>query len=334
MTEEKLQTNLEEFSRCEEQTWAQLDDEGSHHRIDNKDVALEDTIRHALWLDTVLRVTDLDDIEIHVRDGIAHLSGYLTSVTNRKRVDKALETVEGLRNVRSELVVDDQLTYEVSASLAELEHQYQCKFFTGVSHGVVALNGEVNSLEVREAAEKLAASNPQVRGVLNYISVPGLDQNPEEHRFLQPSIGGDINFRDGAAGTVEQVVINPDNRLVVAAVIKGHIVDALQPVIVQSDSQLLVIPMSAMGNLTNNSGSLTIKSTDSTAYQEFNADNFITPWADWAPPYPYCSKDVLFPAEYHQPGKIEGKPDQAPSMRKDGEKALNEEIDHNDSLGG
>jgi len=337
MTEEKLQTNLVEFSRCEEQTWAQLDeDESGQPRIDEKDAALEDTIRHALWMDTVLRGTDLDDMEIHVRDGIAYLSGYLTSVSNRKRVEKALKSVEGLLSIRSELIVDDQITFEVAASLAELEHQHKCKFFTGVSHGVVALNGDVNNLDVREMAGQAAARHPLVRGVLNYISVPGLDQNPEEHRFMQPTIGTEVNFRDGAIGTVEQVVINPHNRLVVAAVIKGHLNDnpqsAKEPI--RSGSGLVVIPMDAMGNLTNNSGFLTIRSTDFEKYQEYNADDFITPWADWVPPYPYCPKDILFPAEYRQPGRVEGKPDETPLASKAGEKALNQEIDHNDSLGG
>src|SRR5512135_2023746 len=127
MTEERLQTNLVEFSRCEEETWEQLDEESGHSRPDNKDTALEDTIRHALWKDVVLRATDLNDIEIHVKDGVAYLSGYVTSMSNRKRVDKALQDIEEQPSVRTDLVVDDQVTFEVAASLAELEHKYQCK---------------------------------------------------------------------------------------------------------------------------------------------------------------------------------------------------------------
>jgi hypothetical protein len=232
--------------------------------------------------------------------------------------------------------VDDQVTFEVAASLAELEHKYQCKFFTGISHGVVALNGEVSSEEVRDLAEQYAARHPLVRGVLNYISVPGREQDPEEHRFLQPSVGTEVNFRDGAIGTVEKVVINPNNRLVEAVVIKGRLNDTPQSANepIRSGSNLQVIPMTAMGNLTNNSGFLTIESTEFEKYQEFNPDHFINPWADWSPPYPYCSKDILFSAEYGQPERIEGKPDEAPLASKEPQKALEKEIDHNDSLGG
>lgn len=336
MTEEKLQTNLAEFSRCEEETWSELDDESGRRLFDNADVAMEDTIRHALWKDVVLRATDLNDIEIHVRDGVAYLSGYVTSMSNLKRVDKALQGIEEQPRVRTELVVDDQVTFEVAAALAELEHKYQCKFFTGVSHGVVALNGDVSSMEVRELAEQSAASHPLVRGVLNYISVPGFEQNPEEHRFLQPTVGTEINFRDGAIGTIEKVVINHHNRLVEAVVIKGRLNDAPQSAKepIRPGSELQVIPISVMGNLTNNSGFLTVESTEFDKYQEFNPDHFITPWADWSPPYPYCSKDILFPAEYGQPQRIEGKPDEAPLASDEPRKALDKEIDHNDSLGG
>lgn len=338
--EQILQTNLDEYSRCEEQAWLLSNDENSHSPIEKTDAALEEKINHALWKDNVLRATDNNEIDIHVRNGIVYMSGHLISSTNRTRIEKALQTVEGIRGSRSKLVMDDGLMLEVAASLGKLEHDHQCKFFTGVSHGVVVLNGEVSSMEVRKAAEQCAASHPNVRGVINYIHVPGFDPGLQDSRFMQPPIGKEICFRDGVTGIVQQVVINPNNRLVVAMTIKGRISDSRQNLSLSDNStaqpagQLLVIPISVVEHLTSSSGFLTIKSTDFTKYQKFDASGFTIPEAGWVPPYPYCPEDVLFPADDQQVGNIESNPNQAPVMRKTGEQVLGEQLLTNDSLGG
>ena len=338
--EQVLQTNLDEFSRCEEQAWLQSDDENNHGPIEKTDAGIEEKIDHALWKDDVLRVTDNKEIDIHVKNGIVYMSGHLISSTNRNRVEKALQTVEGIRGSRSKLVMDDELMLEVAVSLGKIEHDHQCKFFTGVSHGVVVLNGEVSSMDVRNSAEKCAASHPNVRGVINYIHAPGVDPGLQDYRFLQPPIGKEICFRDGVTGIVQQVVINPDNRLVIAMTIKGHIYDLPRNLslsnntVAQPAGQLLVIPMSVMGHLTNGSGFLTIKSTDFSKYQKFDASIFTSPEAGWVPPYPYCPDDVLFPAGYQHVGKIASIPNQAPPKRRTGEQVLSEQVLANDSLGG
>jgi hypothetical protein len=151
----------------------------------------------------------------------------------------------------------------------------------------------------------------------------------QDHRFLQPSIGSEISFRDGPIGIVQQVVINPDNRLVIALTVKGNKDSSYQ-----LPGEQLVIPISAVDHLTNNSGFLSIRSTDDTKYQKFEAANYITPGDDWVPPYPYCPNDVLFPVEFEQSASMKGKPHPAPAERKTGEDALKEEIHANDSLGG
>ena len=320
MLREQALPNIDEYQRCGEPGLSQIDAEKSLSPIQEIDASIEEKIHQALWKDDVLRATDYNEIEIHVKNGIVYLSGHLISTTNRQRVEKAIQTVDGILGIRSKLVLDDELTREVAASLGELEHLHHCKFFTGVSHGVVVLNGEVSSLEVRKSAEQAAASHPHTRGVINYIRVPGVDLDLQNQRFLQPPIGKEIYFRDGISGIVRQVVINPDNRLVTAMTIQGHLNDLHQNLAMSSDSaapimhQLLVIPIDVIGNLTNSSGFLTIKSTDYSKYQKFDASMFDTPANDWVPPYPYCPDEVLFAVEYPQ--------------------ALTEQIVANDSLGG
>jgi osmotically-inducible protein OsmY len=284
------------------------------------DADIEEKVHQALWKDDVLRATDNNEIDIRVKNGIVYLSGHMISTTNRQRVEKALQTVDRILAIRTHLVLDDELTREVATSLSQLEHIHHCKFYTGVSHGVVVLNGEVESMEVRQSAEQSAANHPNVRGVINYIRVPGFDLDLSNQRFLQPPIGKEMYFLDGISGIIRQVVINPDNRMVTALILQGHFNDLQQKLtlsnnsLAQAEKQLLLIPMSVVGYLTKSSGSLTIKSTEFSMYQKFDSALFIAPTKDWVPPYPYCQDEVLFPVENKQ--------------------AISEQIVANDSLGG
>lgn len=295
-TEQALSSNLEGFSWCLEQT----QDENAQYPNKIMDLALEEKIRRAIWKDDVLRATDFNEINIRVKNGVAYTSGHLLNSTNRQRVEKAIHSIEGLRGTQSSLVMDDELTCEVAAALASLEMINHCKFFTGVSHGVVVLNGKVESTELRLDAELCAASHPHVRGVINYISVPGITFSLDDNRLLQPPIGKEIYFLDGISGIVNQVVINPNNRRVDAMTIKGRFYN-LRPSLsisknwpAQTAEQLLLIPMNIMGYLTNSSGYLTVASTNYAKFEKFEPALFTAPHKGWVPPYPYCPMDVLF----------------------------------------
>jgi hypothetical protein len=140
---------------------------------------------------------------------------------------------------------------------------------------------------------------------------------------------------------VRQVVINPNNRQVVAMTIQGDFDESrgnhtsLNMSARQPAKQLLVIPVSVVRHMTKNSGFLTIRSTDSTRYQEFDASLFTTPNKDWLPPYPYCPDEVLFPAEYQWLGiKVEKASNRAPFIIKTEVQKMSEELLFNDSLGG
>jgi osmotically-inducible protein OsmY len=295
-------TNPEEYSRCGEHDQAGGISQNDRH-IQEMDMAMDRKINHALWKDEVLRATDIGAFEIHVKNSIVYMSGHLNGSTNHQRVQKALRTVDGIEGVRSTLVMDDDLLKQVATSLGQLEHSYHCKFFTGVLNGVVILNGEVGSRDVSKRAEQEIAGNSRVRGVINVLRIPGVDSSEQDDRFLQPAIGKEIIFRDGASGIVRQVVIDPDNRRVIAMIIQGQFFQSQQhPTLAQNSrspipEQMLVIPVSTVGYLTNNSGFLTIPSTDTAKFQEYDSSLFAAPENDWVPPYPYCIEDVFFPAE-------------------------------------
>ena len=269
------QTKLDNFSRYEERR-LMIDHGKSPGPTQKTDAAIQESMNSALWNDRVLRALDNHQIDVQVRSGVGYLNGHILSRISQSRIKNALRAIPGLLEIKNNLVLDDKLTTEVAASLGKLEHTYTCKFFTGVIHGVVTLNGAVSHSDVRDRAEQRAANHPQVRGVINYIRVIGVDLGSQDHRFIQPPIGKKFYFRDGISGIVRKVVINPDNRRVIAMTIQGHFEEFRRELTFsnisssQSVDQLLVIPMSVVGHVTKNSGFLTISSTDSSKYQQFD----------------------------------------------------------------
>jgi sporulation protein YlmC with PRC-barrel domain len=168
---------------------------------------------------------------------------------------------------------------------------------------VVTLNGEVDEVHLVSLAERCAAAIPGVRGILNYIRTTGFDRNAEDLRFLQPVINTQIYFQDGPSGTVQQVVIDPNNRLVSGVLIQGRFSNSPKSSRSTIDggtssSKQIVIPAREIRYLTKRSGFLKIRSFDTERYDDFVAQDFISPEKNWIPPFPYHLENVLLPAEH------------------------------------
>jgi osmotically-inducible protein OsmY len=296
------ETKLDEFSRGNARTQLMANTRNRNRVIKKMDIAITDRVDEVLWSDEVLRM-DYKEIDVYIEDQILYLSGHVVSTMNQQRVDNAIRAIPGILEVKNMLYSDDTLTREVAGALGCIEHVYKVKFFTGVRHGVVALNGEVSDINVRSLAEKCASSISGVRGVINHIRTPGVDRKVEDIRFFQPMISEQIYFRDGPSGIVKQVIINPNNRLVVAMVVQGYFIKSpytfrsMINMEVQS-SKKVVIPTREIRYLTKRSGFLNIKSVETERYGDFDPRGFIPPKRSWEPPFPYYLEDVLFPAEY------------------------------------
>jgi osmotically-inducible protein OsmY len=296
-------TNPDEFSRCEELELKT--EQGKNLSLSQKtDAAIKESINNSLWKDEVLRAIEYDEFAIYVKEGVVYLNGHIVSASSQKRIETAIRAISGVQALQNNLVLDDNLTPEVAGSLSALEHTYDCKFFTGASHGIISLNGVVIGENVKSLAERCVASNPNVRGVINNVRVSGAAMRLPEEPFLQPTIGELIYFLDGVSGVVKQVIMNPNNRRVIAMTVWGQFASQPQdsgslhygeP---RSPGQLIVLLMDTVRYLTRNSGFLHIKSTETERYKDFDPASFFTPPVDWRPPYPYCRADVLIPVEY------------------------------------
>jgi osmotically-inducible protein OsmY len=331
--------NSDEFSRCEERR--QMADHGkSLSPIQKTDAAIKETIYHAFWKDDVLRAIEYSEIDVHVKNGIVYLNGHIVSTTSKSRIENAIRAIPGILGIKNNLVLDDRLTLEIATSLGKLEHTYDCKFFTGASHGVVSLNGTVSDKNVKLLAEQCAASNPNVRGVVNNVRVSGTELELPDPPFLQPAIGAIIYFLDGISGVVKQVIMNPNNRRVIAMTLQGRFTDRMHELHSMTEGarlpqQLAAVPMSVVRYLTRASGYLSIDRNETNRYVDFDPRDFIVPNKDWVPPYPYCPDDVLFPVEYQAADvQIAYEPHGFPFPATSEDASLREQLLANDSPGG
>lgn len=295
-----------EVSRCDERI--QPGDLGkAPSSMAGTDASLKGSVERAIWKDEVLRAIEYYEIDVGVKDGIVHLNGHIANTTSRIRIENAVRSVPGIPGVRNHLILDEKLTGEVAGALAALEHTHGCKFFTGSSHGVISITGVVNNENVKLLAEMYAARNPNVRAVINHVRVAGAArQELQDLPFLQPIIGERIYFRDGHSGVVKRVVINPNNRRVIAMVLLVNFIDPRLPFNSLKDGKpglpvpFVHVPMDTVRYLTKVSGFLLINSDEHSRYQVFDSGSFFAPGNDWTPPYPYCPDDVLFPVEYQK----------------------------------
>lgn len=334
------QIDPDELLRCGGSSLISEGESRGHDESSRVDTDLAYEADNALWKEPTLRALDYHNIGIRVRNRMVVLYGHVLSFTNRNRVEEVIRTVGGIAGIQNHLIADDRLLAEVATALGALEHTYGCKFFTGVSHGVVLLSGTVDDSKTRLLAEQCAASNPNVRGVINSVRVRGGGLDLPDLPFSQPYLGVEFFFVDGISGRVQHVIIDPDNRRVVAMTLQGRFADQRQDLNSLTNGgsrrpeRTLVIPMTAVRYLTRNSGFLNVRYAQRNQYSEFNEADFLVPPGDWRPPYPYCLADVLFPAK--RADALTQIPEQmeSPIAVALAHQVLKDQLLENDSLGG
>lgn len=266
------------------------------------DHVLVAAVLQALWEDTVFRRTEHRQIHVEVENGIAYLSGYVSSPTMSAGAEKAALKADGIWKVVNRLAIDSDIRLAVSRAIGEDPRSKNTRVFVGVNNGFVTLTGIAPGLEGRSAAQEQAVAVPKVRGVLNSIGVPGLDMKAEEQRALQPVIGSGIYATDMPVGKVEKVVINPENRLVIAILSKAMLPDPAQ---LGSNwlwqehlysERWVVIPIDMVRHLTSTSVFLKEKAVTVAGFHDFDPGAYLSAPEDWEPPYPYKHTDILLAA--------------------------------------
>ena len=260
----------------------------------SSDYELSAEVENALWADEILRETDYDQIDAKVEDGIVKLRGHAITSMNRTRVEHAARSIKGVLGVEDHLVVDEDLKIEVAEALGNDERTQLESISVVAQNGVIALNGQIGSAAIRQAAEEVAASVQEVRGVANYLQAPGVVVDDEEQQVSQPPINQEVYATDMLIGHVEVVIINPHNRRVTAFVFHGYYPEQLPTYENTQTERRVVVPIRAVRYETGNSVLLSISASEVFQGRDFDPSDFVSPPEDWQPPYPYHREDVLF----------------------------------------
>ena len=267
------------------------------YRLDD---ALAAEVEAVLWSDEILRNTDYTEIGVSVEDGVVRLQGHMSTWRNRTLAEEAACSVPGVLGLENDLVLDQDLATAVAQALGKDDQNRFTRVSIGVQHGFITLNGEVDSAEIRKAAEVIAASVPQVRGVINTIQAPNVVIDAQEHRVWQPLIGKEVSATDLQLGHVEKVIITPDNRRVTAFVARGYFSDSpdidayRMPTDEPQQERSIVVPIEAVRYATDSSVLLDVSGAEAALYRSFEPAEFKSPPTGWTSPYPYRREQVLF----------------------------------------
>jgi osmotically-inducible protein OsmY/sporulation protein YlmC with PRC-barrel domain len=166
-----------------------------YRRRDSEDIETE--LRDQLRLAN-LRVpqVDLDAVAVSVEAGIVHLSGWVSDVRTKRRVEAVARAIEGVVDVQNELDTEMAMTARVQqALLSDPRTELSAIDVTNQPSSVITLKGVVDSVEVKEAAKEIAADQPGVLSVVNELEVKPDEDTP----FLNARLLSLVMRREGTS---------------------------------------------------------------------------------------------------------------------------------------
>lgn len=192
---------------------------------DRADSQLIDDIELALWEEGILHGIEYNGVDLSARCGVIVLEGYVPNVELKNRIEEVVQYIPGVLGIENNLVIDEDLKIAATIAVTQYPYNHEDRIFINSHNGFIQLSGEVSGIAARITAEKRAGSVSHIRGVLNALRVPGSKMVLKDQRVLQPRIGAIAHTRGAAIGVVQQVILDPINRLVIAVVVQGYISD-------------------------------------------------------------------------------------------------------------
>ncbi len=253
------------------------------------EVILEDVWANILK-DASIRALDRDSIRLEVKGGEVTVRGHVVKSAHRARIEELAAQVRGVTRVHNHLVVDHDLAIEIAQALAKDPRTRPNILSVNCYHGWVTLVGEVPDVHTQQAAEEVAASHPQARGVIALPRVSGYE-GALARRPVQPEIGAQVYTRTGWVGNVSEVVIDPGNRLVrFIAITPLHAADGGQAGV------RYVLPAEVIDFVRPGSVWLKDEAAGKIGVSPFNPAEFPLAPQEWQPPFPYQPGTIRWPA--------------------------------------
>ncbi len=134
------------------------------------DRVLQQEVESILFDLTPLHI-DLKGMNIRVLDGVLYLDGNISSSLRGDIVVDQVSSVAGLLEIKNNLVGDDKLAADLAAALGKDPRTRDLPIGVYPRLGVVRLNGTVQSVQQKAAAEEIARNFPGVQSVINELNV-------------------------------------------------------------------------------------------------------------------------------------------------------------------
>jgi len=255
------------------------------------DEAILDDIWRSLWMEETIRSIDIHDISVEVENGQVCFSGHVSKDYNNQRIEEITRSIAGVAAVYNHLVADHDLSIRVARALCSFEPTRLLTLPVYSFHGWVELGGSVPNREIQRGAEATAARVPAVRGVIMLPDIAG-EHGGSVRTAVQPRIGVGVFGKDETQGTVYQVVISPQNRLVTHTIVRiKRSTNGWQ------ESFDFLIPVDEMdvvdeGGIFMNSGAPAIHQ-----FPGFISADYPYAPLTWQPPYPYAVGRVRWPRQ-------------------------------------
>lgn len=115
--------------------------------------------------------TNFEHVVSSIKDGVLHLSGLVRNVAARRQAEQIARSVPGVIDVDNRLDTSTAIEARISIALETDPRTHLAVIEVVDEHGVVTLSGEVESVEVRKAAEEIASQQPGIITVINALEV-------------------------------------------------------------------------------------------------------------------------------------------------------------------
>jgi uncharacterized protein YrrD len=131
---------------------------------------------------------DLSQIDVSVEDSVIRLEGWVPNVAAKRHAEAIARSIEGVVDVDNALDTDVAIETRVMHALLSDPRTNVAVIEVRNESGIVTLKGQVDSVEIRDAAEQIAASQQGVISVVNSLEVaPDSDTDSLTARALSLS---------------------------------------------------------------------------------------------------------------------------------------------------
>lgn len=114
---------------------------------------------------------DLKGMSMRVLDSVLYMEGNISSALRGELAGDQVAGVEGLLEIKNNLIGDDTLAAQIALALGQDERTRDLPIGVYPQLGVVRLSGSVRSAQQKGAAAEIAKKFPGVRGVINDLVV-------------------------------------------------------------------------------------------------------------------------------------------------------------------